>query len=134
MNIIDVAAGLVFRQGRLLITQRHVQTHLGGLWEFPGGKREAVETFEQCVARELIEELGIEISVGPLIESLTHAYPEKTVRLNFYRCSLVHGEPQTLGCADFRWILPEELQNFRFPAADERLLDRLQRDRSMWEP
>jgi mutator protein MutT len=74
VKAIDVAAGLVFREGKLLITQRHPEAHLGGLWEFPGGKREPGETFERCLARELREELGIEIQVGELVESLTHAY------------------------------------------------------------
>jgi 8-oxo-dGTP diphosphatase len=55
------------------------------LWEFPGGKREPGETFEQCLVREIREELGVEISVGKLFESVTHAYPEKTVHLGFYR-------------------------------------------------
>jgi 8-oxo-dGTP diphosphatase len=133
MNIIDVAAGLIFRQGRLLITQRQAQTHLGGLWEFPGGKREPGETFEQCLTRELFEELGIEISVGSLFESLTHAYPEKAVRLNFYRCDLLRGEPQSLGCADFKWVRADQLRDFQFPPADERLLDKLQSDTSLWK-
>lgn len=132
MNIIDVAAGLVFRKGELLITQRQAQTHLGGLWEFPGGKREPSETFEQCLVRELLEELGIEVSIGPLIHSLTHAYPEKTVRLNFYRCDLLRGEPQSLGCADFRWVRADQLKDFQFPPADERLLDMLQNGATIW--
>jgi 8-oxo-dGTP diphosphatase len=132
MKAIDVAAGLVFRQGRLLITQRLAQTHLGGLWEFPGGKREAPETFEQCLARELQEELGITVLVGPLIDSLAHAYPEKTVRLNFYRCEWIGGEPQRLGCADFRWIGAEQLGDFEFPPADERLLAKLRSDQGLW--
>src|SRR5579871_5840657 len=79
--VIEVSAGLVFRDGKLLITRRHAGAHLGGLWEFPGGKREANETFEGCLARELREELGIEVIVGEVLESLTHAYPEKTVTL-----------------------------------------------------
>jgi mutator protein MutT len=132
MDIIDVAAGLVFRDGRLLITQRKARTHLAGLWEFPGGKREAPESFEECLVRELREELGIEVSVGPLIESLTHAYPEKTVRLNFYGCDWLRGEPQTLGCADFKWVDAEQLGEFQFPPADERLLDRLRSDDRLW--
>jgi mutator protein MutT len=132
-EIIDVAAGLVFRQGKLLITQRQAQAHLAGLWEFPGGKREANETFEQCLARELREELGIAVSIQGLIESLTHAYPEKTVRLNFYRCAWRNGEPQPLGCADFKWVRAEQLQDYRFPAADGRLLERLQRDDRLWQ-
>src|ERR1035438_758060 len=71
MPVIDVAAALVFREGKLLITQRYADAHLGGLWEFPGGKREPNETFEACLARELREELGIEVTVGELAESLT---------------------------------------------------------------
>jgi mutator protein MutT len=132
MDIIDVAAGLVFRAGLLLITQRQAQTHLAGLWEFPGGKREAPESFEECLVRELQEELGIEVSVGALIESLTHAYPEKTIRLNFYRCEWVRGEPQLLGCAGFRWIDAGQLQEFEFPPADARLLERLRSDKTLW--
>ena len=64
--VIEVSAGLIFRAGKLLITQRHADAHLGGLWEFPGGKRESGETFETCLARELREELGIEVEVGAL--------------------------------------------------------------------
>jgi len=77
---------LIFHGGKLLITRRHAAAHLGGLWEFPGGKREPDETFEQCLVREIREELGVEISVGKLFESVTHAYPEKTVRLKFFVC------------------------------------------------
>jgi mutator protein MutT len=134
LNIIDVAAGLVFRRGELLITQRHAQSHLGGLWEFPGGKREPGETIEQCLTRELREELGIEVSIGELIESLTHAYPEKTVRLHFYRCYLLRGEPQLLDCADFKWVRAAQLRDHHFPPADERLIDRLEREPTLWEP
>lgn len=133
-KIIDVAAGLVFRQRRLLITQRHAQTHLGGLWEFPGGKREPEESFEQCLMRELREELAIEVVVGDLVESLVHAYPEKTVHLNFYRCQWSQGEPQLLGCAAFKWVAPQQLPHFPFPPADARLLGKLQTDASLWEP
>lgn len=133
MQVIDVAAGLVFRDGRLLLTQRAAGSHLGGLWEFPGGKRESAESFEDCLARELMEELGIEIAIGPLVESITHAYPEKTVRLQFYRCQWLRHEPQTLGCADFRWVARTELGQFEFPPADERLLERLQQDDTLWQ-
>src|SRR2546423_5429665 len=121
MPIIDVSAGLVFRDGKLLITQRHAEAHLGGLWEFPGGKRERDETFEECLARELREELGIEVVVGRLAESLTHDYPEKTVHLRFYRCQWHRNEPQALGCPAFKWIKADELRSYEFPAADARL-------------
>jgi mutator protein MutT len=129
---LDVSAGLIFRSGKLLITQRHAEAHLGGLWEFPGGKREPEETFEACLVRELREELGIDTRIGELLESLTHVYPEKTVHLKFYRCELKSGEPQPLGCPAFRWISLAELDNFSFPAADARLLQMLRDTPALW--
>jgi mutator protein MutT len=129
---VEVAAGLVFRDGKLLITRRHEDAHQGGLWEFPGGKRETRETFEQCLVRELREELGIEISVGRLFESVTHAYPEKTVRLEFFLCRWEQREPRALGCPAFQWITAAGLKNFTFPAADARLIRRLQTSPELW--
>jgi mutator protein MutT len=133
MPTLDVAAALVFHDGKLLITQRYADAHLGGLWEFPGGKREPNESFEVCLARELREELGIEVVVGGLVESLTHAYPEKTVHLKFYRCRWEKHEPQPLGCSAFKWVSAGELKDYAFPAADSRLLDKLRHDQEMWE-
>lgn len=124
-NCIEVSAALVFHHGKLLITRRHAGTHLGGLWEFPGGKREPDETFEQCLARELREELGIEVEAGGLFEEISHTYPEKAVHLKFFICKLVSGRPRTLGCAAFKWIGKAELADFEFPAADARLLEKL---------
>jgi mutator protein MutT len=124
-NIIEVSAALIFRNGKILITQRHAKSHLGGFWEFPGGKCEPGETFEQCLAREIHEELGVEITAGELFEDITHAYPEKTVRLKFFVCKLISGEPQPLDCAAFKWVEKAELAGFKFPAADARLLEKL---------
>ena len=126
---IDVSAGLVFRAGQLLITQRHANAHLGGLWEFPGGKREADETFEECLVRELREELGIEVTVVELIETVEHEYPEKRVRLKFFRCAWRANEPQALGCPAFAWVTREQLAAYEFPAADAHLLARLREDK-----
>jgi len=134
MPAIDVAAGLVFRGGKLLITQRHVDVHLGGLWEFPGGKREPNESFQACLARELGEELGIEVAVGELVETVTHEYPEKTVHLRFFRCEWRRHEPQTLGCMALKWVGAEELKDYAFPSADERLLDKLRTVTRLWNP
>jgi mutator protein MutT len=115
-----------------LITRRHAEAHLGGLWEFPGGKREANETFEKCLVRELREELGIEVEVDELIESLTHTYPEKTVHLKFFRCRWKRNEPQALDCLDFKWVSADELSEYSFPAADARLLRRLMGSPELW--
>jgi mutator protein MutT len=124
-KIIEVSAALIFRDGKLLITQRQAGAHLGGLWEFPGGKREAGESFEQCLIREIHEELGVKISVGELFEEIAHSYPEKSVHLKFFVCKLLGGEPQPLDCAAVRWVSRTELANFEFPAADAQLLARL---------
>jgi mutator protein MutT len=132
MTPIEVAAGLVFRCGQLLITQRHADAHLGGLWEFPGGKREQGETFEDCLVRELREELGIEVSVGELIESVTQDYPGKTVRLQFFKCAWKANEPQPIGCVDLRWITAADLKSYEFPAADASLLEKLRTRPELW--
>jgi mutator protein MutT len=125
VKTIEVSAALIFRAGKLLITQRHADSHLGGLWEFPGGKREPGETFEACLVREIREELGVDISVGELFETISHDYPEKSVHLKFFICRLRSGEPQPLDCAAVKWIAKPELQTHDFPAADARLLGKL---------
>jgi 8-oxo-dGTP diphosphatase len=125
MKRIEVSAGLVFHGGRLLIAQRKPDAHLGGFWEFPGGKREPGETFEACLVRELREELAIEVSVDELVEEISHDYPDKQVLLRFFRCRLVSGEPRPIGCHAIAWIIREMLTEYPFPAADARLLARL---------
>jgi mutator protein MutT len=131
-KIIEVSAGLIFRSGKLLITLRHATAHLGGLWEFPGGKREPGETFEQCLVRELREELGVAVGVGELFASVPHAYPDRTILLKFFLCRLHHGEPQALDCAAVKWVTREELSAHDFPAADAGLVQRLQATVALW--
>jgi mutator protein MutT len=129
---IEVAAGLVFRDGRLLITRRSAGAHLAGLWEFPGGKREPGETFQQCLRRELREELGIEVRVLSLFEDLIHDYPERTVRLKFFHCRWLRREPAPILCENLAWITRAQLSQYAFPAADTRLLDKLRQAPGLW--
>jgi len=131
--VIEVAAGLVFHEGRLLITQRPPTGHLANLWEFPGGKREPGESFEDCLRRELREELAIDVEPGALLADLEHAYPEKTVRLKFFRCRLVGGTPVALGCQAIQWVDRQTLEDFKFPDADRRLLEDLQNSAGLWD-
>ncbi len=132
-NCVEVSAALIFRDGKLLITQRRAKSHLGGLWEFPGGKREAGETFEQCLVREIREELGVEISVASLFEEILHDYPEKSVHLKFFICKILSDEPQPLDCAAVKWVAKTELANFEFPAADAQLLKKLRAETGLWK-
>ena len=129
---IEVAAGLVFRDAKLLITKRLAEDHLGGLWEFPGGKREHGESFSACLQRELREELDIEVEVGHLFDTILHEYPGKLVQIQFYVCRWRAREPRALGCQAFAWIGREELANYSFPPADERLLARLSGSDDLW--
>ena len=129
---ISVAAGLMFRNGRLLITQRPAGSHLQGLWEFPGGKCEDGETLPECLQREVFEELGVAVNVRACVETLEHAYPEKTVRLSFFRCELALGEPEGKEGQSIVWIGPEQLSDYSFPEADERLLEKLRANEDWW--
>ena len=129
---ISVAAGLIFRDGKLLITQRPDGGHLAGLWEFPGGKCESGETLPECLQRELHEELGVVVNVRECVENLEHAYPEKTVQLSFFRCTLVMGEPAGQEGQALAWVTLEELGKYEFPEADERLLEALGNHPDWW--
>lgn len=131
-SLIDVSAGVVFRHGLLLITQRRPLDHLGGLWEFPGGKRQPEESDEHCLKRELMEELGVEVDVQELLETITHEYPEKAVCLKFFRCLWRRHEPRPLACHDFAWIGSNQLGDYAFPAADAQLLTKLQTTPELW--
>lgn len=131
---IAVAAGLVFRHGRVLVTQRRASDHLGGLWEFPGGKCESGESYPDALRRELREELDIEVEVLDRIQMVDHAYPDRFVHLEFYRCRLIAREPSPLGCAQVAWVLPGDLASYSFPPADARLLDDLRQSPWLWHP
>jgi len=121
----DVAAGVIWRGDQLLISKRHTDDLLGGLWEFPGGTRESGETLEECLVREVREELGIEIAVGDLMMAVRHAYTHFRVTIHVFHCRYLSGQPQALGCADWRWVRPDELDDFAFPAADRRIISSL---------
>ncbi|MEK9949332.1 MAG: (deoxy)nucleoside triphosphate pyrophosphohydrolase [Verrucomicrobiales bacterium] len=129
---IEVAAALIFDSDRLLIAQRPPGVHLEGLWEFPGGKREPGETYEACLLREIREELGCEVLVGPMLHESEHAYPEKCVRIRFFQCQLVSGIPEPLECAALRWVSPGSLGQFQFPEADMALIEQLKMHPEWW--
>jgi mutator protein MutT len=123
--MIEVAAAVICEDDRYLITLRHADSHCGALWEFPGGKRHPKESLEECLVREIREELGLEIAVEELLEKIAHSYPKRAVLIYFFRCRRIAGEPQALECSEFRWVLPQHLNEYSFPEADARLIARI---------
>ena len=128
MKVIEVAAGLVHREGRYLIARRGPGVHLAGFWEFPGGKREPDETLEACLRRELFEELGIQIDAPRPFQVIRHEYPEKIVELHFFHCRIETGQATAIDCAEIRWVWPHELGDFEFPPADRPIIEALRRE------
>jgi len=114
MEAMEVGCAIIRKDGCLLIAQRNLHDSYGGYWEFPGGKREAGETLEACLAREVLEELGVRIRPQKLLCRRTHEVPGRKITLNFYFCDWIEGTPVALDCKDFRWITRPELGRFNF--------------------
>ncbi len=110
------------KQGQILIDRRLEGGLLGGLWEFPGGKLEAGESYEDCIRREIQEELGIEIEVGDRLITVNHAYSHFRITLNVYHCRYLGGEPQPIECQEIRWVTLEEIDQFPFPKANSQII------------
>lgn len=122
----QVGAGIVRdEQGRFLIAQRKADSMLGGLWEFPGGTREAGESIEMCIARELMEELGIEVEVGPLVVCVRHAFSHFTMDLHAHACHIRSGRPRAIHCAAWTWVRLDEMDRYAFGRADQKIIEQL---------
>ncbi|MEE9240338.1 MAG: squalene synthase HpnC [bacterium] len=122
---IEVVAGIIRREGRLLICKRPEEGLHSGLWEFPGGKIETGESPEGALAREIKEELDIHVEVGPLRWETKHDYPKRKVYLRFYECWFQGGEAKNAGVARHEWVFPGQLDNFDFLPADAPLIETL---------
>ncbi|MFO7694023.1 MAG: (deoxy)nucleoside triphosphate pyrophosphohydrolase [Vicinamibacterales bacterium] len=118
---IVVAAAVIERDGAFLLTRRLDGTHLAGHWEFPGGKLHAGETLEECLAREIREELDASIRVGPEILATVHDYPERSIELRFFRCALESAPTPVMG-QEMRWVTLRDLQSVQLPPADDELV------------
>jgi len=124
-----VTAAVVERDGRFLVTRRQKGAHLEGCWEFPGGKCESGESHAECLARELLEELGVGARIGEEVLATTHAYDDRVVELHFIRCEIA-GEPAPQLGQEMRWVGREELAGLEFPPADAELIKMLSKPRS----
>ena len=119
-----VVAAVIEDNHRFLVTRRRPGVHLAGMWEFPGGKIEPDETHGAALRRELREELGVEVDVAERVYQTLHAYPDRSVELCFYRCSL-KGAPRPLLGQEMRWVPRAELRSLEFPPADTELIELL---------
>jgi mutator protein MutT len=124
---VEVAIALVWKDGRLLVTRRPAGVHLGGLWEFPGGKMRPGESAERCAEREVNEETGVRCRAERVRATIRHTYPERSVVLHPVDCAWIAGEPRAREVEAVLWLLPRELAEYAFPRANSALLEELTR-------
>ena len=130
-HIVVGAAVVVNRKGEVLIAQRRDKDMLGGLWEFPGGKQETGETIQQCIARELKEELGINVEIGDFLVTVKHAYSHFTMEMHTYFARIKSGRPRPLHCQDYRWVKISCLRRVPYSKADLYIIDELEKIREV---
>ena len=122
----EIGIGIVFnKHGELLIDQRPEDSNMGGMWEFPGGKKESTESIEETIAREINEELGIDIKVGEKLLSFTHAYSHMKLHFIVHICTWISGNPKPLASQKVIWVYPSQLCDFPFPAANTKIINKL---------
>ena len=122
----DVAVAVIERGGLYLISCRKEEDSFGGFWEFPGGSAKDGETLEDCIVREMGEELGLRVEVLRMMQVVEHTYPDHRIRLHCFLCGIVSGEPQAIECSEWRWVAAGELSQFKFPPASIALIENLQ--------
>lgn len=128
INIFRVTAAVIEKDGKILIAKRRIGDRHGGRWEFPGGKIDAGETPEECLKRELKEELGIEAEIGELICSSTFKYMFVPLELLVYKVRHISGKFRALDHDELKWVEPSELAKYDFVKADVKVVRKLMRD------
>ena len=119
----EVVAALIWNGDRFMICQRPAHKSNALLWEFVGGKLEKGETKQEALIRECREELGITVSVGEEFFDVMHQYPDILVHLTIFNASIAEGTPMLLEHNDLKWILPEEIPQYKFCPADDDILE-----------
>ena len=123
---VHVAVGVIKKANLIFIAKRHDEQHQGGKWEFPGGKVEAGETVTQALARELNEEIGIEVKSSTPFLEIHHEYPDKSVHLDIHLVEEFDGQARHLEGQDHKWVAISDLNNYEFPAANVVIIEKLQ--------
>ena len=123
--MVEVVAALIWDKDRFMICQRPANKARGLLWEFVGGKVEAGETHAEALVRECREELDITVSVGDIYYEVVHEYPDITVHLTLFSCTIASGVPRLLEHHDLRWITVQEIDRYEFCPADTEILAKL---------
>ena len=121
--MIEVVAGVIYKDDKFLIAQRNLKKSQGGLWEFPGGKLEPNETAKDALKREIKEEFDADIEVGNYIGECVHHYPEKDIKLIFYKANLISENLTLLEHESCAWITKEDKDKFEFAGADKIVFD-----------
>ena len=124
-KVVEVVAALIWAENKFLICQRPANKARGLLWEFVGGKVEQGETKEQALIRECQEELAITVEPHDIFTEVTHEYPDITVHLTLFNCTISKGQPQLLEHNDMKWITSAEIPNYEFCPADEEILKKI---------
>jgi len=116
--MIKVTCAIIEKEDKVLATRRAHGSHLEGFWEFPGGKIEPGETAEECIVREIREELDVEIEIIQQLEPVEHHYPDKSIRLIPFVCKIISGQIMLKDHSEFRWLSKSELMTPDWAAAD----------------
>ncbi|NLE13596.1 MAG: 8-oxo-dGTP diphosphatase MutT [Clostridiales bacterium] len=128
VELIQVTAAIIQRNGKLLLCQRPIGKRCALLWEFPGGKIERGETPEECLVRECYEELGITIKTEQFAQEVMYEYPDITVNIHFYFCEIISGDPVCIEHNDVQWFSLEEVSKLSLCPADDKMLSLLSKD------
>ena len=122
-----IACGVIFKAGRLLITQRKPDGLLGGLWEFPGGKIKAGESAEAACRREILEETGLKVAVADHLTQVRHAYTHFKILMEVYACQYQAGRVELKGPIDYHWVKCGDLETYPMPKANLKLMPALKK-------
>ena len=122
---VEVAVGVILRDSKVFLTKRANNTHQGGKWEFPGGKKESTETIEQALIRELQEEVDIRVTKPSLLLNIRHDYPDKSVSLDVFVVEGFDGEPSSQEGLLSQWVDIQQLSEIDFPEANKPIVEKL---------